>query len=78
MQHMHTLQNTLLSVLQWLLPPALGVAGDVVFEAVLLYLQSVIERPIQLLHCHLDGTLQKKTNGQNLGFYLKDITTSWI
>lgn len=47
--------------MQWLLPSALGVAGDVMFETVLFYLQSVIEGPIQLLYCHLDGTLQEKT-----------------
>lgn len=39
-------------------PPALGVTGDVMLEAVLLYLQHMVKGAIQLLHCHLNGTLQ--------------------
>lgn len=39
-------------------PSALGVTGDVVFEAVLLDLQHVVEGSIQLLYRHFDGTLQ--------------------
>lgn len=30
------------------------------FEAVLLYLQRVVEGTIQLLHRHFDGSLQRK------------------
>lgn len=40
------------------IPPALGVTGDVVFEAVLLYLKHMVKGSIQFLHCHLNGTLQ--------------------
>lgn len=40
------------------IPSALGVTWDVMFEAVLLYLQRMVEGSIQLLHSHLDGTLQ--------------------
>jgi len=39
------------------LPSALGVAGDVVLQAVLLDLQRVVEGAVQLLHRHLDGPL---------------------
>lgn len=39
-------------------PSALGVTGDVVFQAVLLNLQCVVEGSVQLLHSHLDRTLQ--------------------
>lgn len=42
-------------------PSTFGVTWDIMFEAVLLYLQRMVERPIQLLHCHLDRTL--KGNG---------------
>lgn len=40
-------------------PSALWVAGNVMFEAVLFYLQGVVEGSIQFLYCHLDGTLQE-------------------
>lgn len=40
------------------IPSALGVTGDVVFEAVLLDLKHVVEGPVQFLHRHLDGALQ--------------------
>ena len=39
-------------------PAALGVTGDIVFQAVLLDLQRVVEGSIQLLHCHFDRALQ--------------------
>lgn len=48
-----TLQNLLL-------PSALGVAGDVMLQAVLLYLQRVVEGAIQLLDRHLDGALRRQ------------------
>lgn len=41
----------------WFVPSALGVTGDVMFQAVLLDLQRVVEGSIQLLHGHFDGTL---------------------
>lgn len=53
-----SVQNTNFCVLLQYVPSALGVTGDVVFEAVLLYLQRVIEGSIQLLHSHLNWTLQ--------------------
>lgn len=39
------------------IPPALGVTWDVMFEAVFLDLQGMVEGSIQFLYCHLDGTL---------------------
>lgn len=48
-------------------PAALGVTGDVVFQAVLLDLQRVVEGPIQLLHRHFDRALQAKKHRIILG-----------
>lgn len=39
------------------IPSALGVTGNVVFKAVLLYLKHMIKGSIQFLHRHLNGTL---------------------
>lgn len=52
MLHMANMKGTLN------IPSALGVTGDVMFKAVLLYLKHMIKGPIQFLHRHLNGTLQ--------------------
>lgn len=40
-------------------PPAFGMTGDVMLEAVLFNLQRVVEGSVQLLDSHFDGALRR-------------------
>lgn len=58
----HILQDAKMKGTLILVPSALGVTGDVVFEAVLLYLKHMVKGSVQFLHRHLNGTLRTSTD----------------
>lgn len=58
-------------------PSALRVAGNVVFQAVLFYLQHVVEGAVQLLYGHLDWTLQGN-RAKNVAKKVRQFKPAWV
>lgn len=54
-----------------LLPPAFGVTGDVMFQAVLFDLQHVVKGSVQFLHSHFNGALNKYIYTLNIFHLIK-------